>query len=116
MSNQDQASEVIRVWQQRHKNQMDTNPDWAAQNLAGDIHNAGLLAEDLPEPAQSFSDGTKAWLVEDQDGGCNIAAIYICDGEILLHTLTGKLKESPATMRKLALALLAAAQYAEEKA
>ena len=44
MSNQDKTAEVIRVWQQRHKNQMDSNPDWAAQNLAIDLHNAGLLA------------------------------------------------------------------------
>lgn len=44
MSNQDQAAEVIRVWQRRHKNAMDNNPDWAAQNLAIDLHNAGLLA------------------------------------------------------------------------
>ena len=38
------AQEVIRTWQQRHKNVMDDNPDWAAQNLAHDLHNAGLLA------------------------------------------------------------------------
>ena len=44
MSKQDQAAQVIRTWQQRHKNAMDSNPDWAAQNLAHDLHNAGLLA------------------------------------------------------------------------
>ena len=44
MSKQDQAAKVIRTWQRRHKNVMDSNPDWAAQNLAHDLHNAGLLA------------------------------------------------------------------------
>lgn len=46
MSNQDQAAEVIRTWQKRHKNVMDSNPDWAAQNLAHDLHQAGVLAPD----------------------------------------------------------------------
>ena len=50
MSNQDQAAEVIRTWQQRHKNTMDDNPDWAAQNLAHDLQEAGLLAPDTPQP------------------------------------------------------------------
>lgn len=44
MNNQDKAAEVIRTWQRRHKNVMDSNPDWAAQNLAHDLHQAGLLA------------------------------------------------------------------------
>ena len=48
MSNQDQAAQVIRTWQKRHKTVMDSDPDWAAQNLAGDLHQAGLLAPDPP--------------------------------------------------------------------
>lgn len=55
MNNQDQAAEVIRTWQQRHKNVMDSNPDWAAQNLAGDLHNAGLITPDLPEPSRGMT-------------------------------------------------------------
>lgn len=46
MNNQDQVAEVIRTWQKRHKNVMDSDPDWAAQNLAHDLHNAGLLVGD----------------------------------------------------------------------
>jgi len=46
MNNQDQAAKVIRTWQRRHKNVMDSNPDWAAQNLAGDLHQAGLITTD----------------------------------------------------------------------
>ena len=50
MSNREKAAEVIRTWQARHKTEMDTNPDWAAQNLAGDLADAGLLPPDIPEP------------------------------------------------------------------
>lgn len=115
MNNQDRAAQVIRTWQQRHKNQLDRNPEWAAQNLAGDLHNAGLLAPDLPDPAQSFSDGTKGWFVED-DEGRDIGSIYIFNGEILLRTAAGRVKGAPAQMRKIALALLAATNHAQEEA
>ena len=65
MSSQDQVAEVIRTWQQRHKNVMDSNPDWAAQNLAHDLHNAGLLAPDLPAPDRGMSDPN--WQAEYQE-------------------------------------------------
>lgn len=70
-------------------------------------------ALDLPEPTFSFGDGTKAWFVED-DEVHDIAATYIFDGEILLHTSAGKVKGAPAKMRKIGLALLAATNHAEE--
>ena len=60
MSNREKAAEVIRTWQSRHKTEMDTNPDWAAQNLAGDLAAAGLLAPDLPEPRMDI-DGWQVW-------------------------------------------------------
>lgn len=66
---------------------------------------------DLPVPTRSFSDGTKAWIVEDEEGR-DIAAICIFDGEILLRTPSGRVKDSPAQMRKVGLALLAAANHA----
>lgn len=50
MSNQDKVAEVISTWQKRHKGVMDENPDWAAQNLAIDLHSAGVLEPELPEP------------------------------------------------------------------
>ena len=56
MSNQDKVAEVIRTWQRRHKNVMDENPDWAAQNLAIDLHNAGVLSPELPEPDHDSQD------------------------------------------------------------
>lgn len=48
MNNREKAADVIRTWQARHKTEMDTNPAWAAQNLAGDLAAAGRLAPDLP--------------------------------------------------------------------
>ena len=49
MSNRKRAADVIRTWQSRHKTEMDTNTDWAAQNLAGDLADEGLITPDLPE-------------------------------------------------------------------
>lgn len=105
MSIADRAAEVI----DRHGFDVCREPECIAQDLA----DAGLLAPDLPEPTQSFSDGTKGWFVED-DEGRDIAAIYIFDGEILLRTAAGRVKGSPAQMRKIGLALLAATNHAEE--
>lgn len=62
MSNQDKVAEVISTWQKRHKGVMDENPDWAAQNLAIDLHSAGVLAPKLPEPDRDSQDPT--WRVE----------------------------------------------------
>ena len=56
MSNQDKVAEVISTWQKRHKGVMDENPDWAAQNLAIDLHNAGVLEPELPEPDHDSQD------------------------------------------------------------
>lgn len=50
MSNREKAADVIRTWQQRHRTEMDNNPDWAAQNLASDLAAARLLTPDIPEP------------------------------------------------------------------
>lgn len=56
MSNQDKVAKVIQTWQKRHKGVMDENPDWAAQNLAIDLRNAGALAAELPEPDHDARD------------------------------------------------------------
>lgn len=58
MSNQDKVAEVISTWQKRHKGVMDENPDWAAQNLAIDLHNAGVLEPELPEPDRDSQEAT----------------------------------------------------------
>ena len=46
MNNQHQAARVIHTWQKRHKNVMDYNPDWAAQNLAYALLAAANHAEE----------------------------------------------------------------------
>lgn len=107
MSNQDRAAKVI----DRHGFDPCREPECIAQDLA----DAGLLAPDLPEPTLSFDDGTKAWLVKD-DEVHDIAATYIFDGEILLRTAAGRVKGAPAKMRKIGLALLAATNHAEDEA
>lgn len=58
MTNQDRAADVIRTWQKWHQNVMDKDPDWAAQNLACDLYNAGVLASDLPEPFPGSEENT----------------------------------------------------------
>jgi len=38
MTNLDRAAQAIRTWQKRHQGNMDTNPEWSAQNLAIDLY------------------------------------------------------------------------------
>lgn len=49
MTNLDRAAQAIRTWQKRHQGNMDTNPEWSAQNLAIDLYVKGLLAPELLE-------------------------------------------------------------------
>ena len=70
MSNRERAADLITTWQARHKTEMDNNTDWAAQNLAGDLADAGLLAPDAPEPGV-FKDGAEVeW--DTLDGYVNV--------------------------------------------
>jgi len=119
MNTQDKAAEVIRTWQKRHKNIMDENPDWAAQNLAGDLHNAGLFAPDLTKP-QFNEDGLWQECEEDPEifviaGGVGVPKRFIGiglfndDGDQL--TIQARPAEE---MRELAYALLAAAEHQGE--
>ena len=107
MNNQHQAARVIHTWQKRHKNVMDYNPDWAAQNLAIDLHLAGVLAPDLPKPKRD-ADGAMVW----KDG-----EVWIEDDEIAVYTDLPKSSDwmTPNEARSLAYALLAAANHAEEE-
>lgn len=107
MNNQDRAAKFIEAAYETGFN--------TPRDIAEYLDESGLLAPDLPEPAQSFSDGTKGWFVED-DEGRDIGSIYIFDGEILLRTAAGKVKGAPSQMRKIALALLAATNHAQEEA
>lgn len=112
MSNIERAAEVITTWQARHKTEMDNNTAWAAQNLAGDLADAGRLAPDVPKP--------------DVDNG--VHRVYTAVGNLDVVSVTGHVQlnrlESdgrtavwdgkPAAARAFAHALLAAANYSEE--
>lgn len=114
MSNQDQVAQVIRTWQKRHKNVMDSNPDWAAQNLAGDLHQAGLLAIDLPEPDRAVASDEAEWYLPGQ-----ISIIYRSADRIGVFGLTPNrqrfhLSLTDVEAEDAAHKLLAAANYSEE--
>lgn len=115
MSNQDQAAEVIRTWQQRHKNAMDYNPDWAAQNLAGDLKQAGLITPDLPEPHREVALHTPEWFL---DGPISLVVSEPSEGVVSygsdVHNGAFRLVLTKEEAEGIALALLAAADYSEE--
>ena len=114
MSSQDQAAEVIRTWQRRHKNVMDDNPDWAAQNLAGDLHQAGLLAIDLPKPSRDMTAPRgKVWYLAGPIGDIRRTGEHIVIfGHDYRHQPFRQVLTKAET-ETIGLALLAAAQYAE---
>ncbi|WP_408935935.1 hypothetical protein ACKFRL_04345 [Corynebacterium marquesiae] len=113
MSKQDQAAQVVRTWQQRHKNVMDSNPDWAAQNLAHDLHQAGLLAPDLPQ--LFFEDGHGPnWEIPINDQGGGVATVRTLIGDVFIERHGKGFVTNPAEAKQLAAAILAAANYSEE--
>lgn len=114
MSSQDRAAEVIRTWQRRHKNVMDSNPDWAAQNLAHDLHDAGLITPDTPQPFFEHGHGPNWEIpINDQDGG--VATVRTLDGDVFIERHGQGFVTNPAEAKQLAAAILAAANYSEEE-
>ena len=106
---------------------MDDNPDWAAQNLAGDLHNAGLLAPDLPTPTKIEDDEccwdkTHTHLAYDYQTGAEkkikvpggVTVIQDEDAEVWLDVDYGIHSLALDEARSLGLALLAASTYKEE--
>lgn len=110
MTNVERALQVLE--EARRLGEVRIDPHDAVEAIV----QAGLLAPELPEPTFSFNDGTKAWFIEDGEEGYCIGATYIFNVEILLRTAAGKVKGAPAQMRKIGLALLAAANHAQEEA
>ena len=110
MSKQDRAAKVIRTWQRRHKTVMDSDPDWAAQNLAIDLKQAGLLAPDAPHPYFEYGNGP----IWEPNNGYSIEKET--PGEITI-SYNGEPGEpiTPQEARSLAAALLAAANRTEEE-
>ena len=109
MSNRDRAAEVIRTWQARHRTEMDNNTTWAAQNLAGDLAAAGLIAQDAPEPLTA-ANGNPVWRADNT----LIVARYP-DGEIaMLLNPKQEARYTPQAARDQAALLLAAANHSQE--
>lgn len=114
MNNQDQAAEVIRTWQKRHKNAMDYNPDWAAQNLAIDLQDANLIAPDPPQPFFEHGHGPNWEIpINDQDGG--VATVRALDGDVFIERHGQGFVTNPAEAKQLTAAILAAASYTENQ-
>lgn len=118
MSNQDQAAQVIRTWQQRHQNSMDSTPDWAAQNLAHDLHSAGLLAPDTPQPFFERGVGPN-WEIPINDQGGGVATVRALGRDVFIerpgHGHGHGFITNPAEAKQLAAAILAAANHQEEE-
>nr|DAM58765.1 MAG TPA: hypothetical protein [Caudoviricetes sp.] len=127
MNNQDRAAEVIRTWQKRHKTMMDSDPDWAAQNLAHDLHNAGLITPNLPTPTKIEDneccwDKTHTHLAYDYQTGAEkkikvpggVTAFQDENAEVWLDVDYGIHSLALDEARRLGLALLAAVNYMEE--
>ena len=115
MNNQDQAAQVIRTWQKRHKNVMDSNPDWAAQNLAIDLHNAGLLAPDLPKPSRGMTAPRgKVWYLAGPIGDIRSSGEDIVLFGFDCRHQPFRLVLTEAESETIARTLLAAANYSEE--
>ena len=112
MTNQDQAARVISTWQQRHKNVMDDNPDWAAQNLAIDLQEAGLLAPDTPQPFFEHRHGPN-WEIPINDQGGGVATVRTLIGDVFIERHGHGFITSPAEAKQLAAAILAAANHQE---
>lgn len=113
MSKQDQAAKVIRTWQQRHKYAMDYNPDWAAQNLANDLHDAGLIAPDPPQLFFEHRHGPN-WEIPINDQGGGVATVRTLAGDVFIERHGRGFITSPAEAKQLAAAILAAAKHTEE--
>lgn len=107
---------------------MDSDPDWAAQNLAIDLKQAGLLTADLPEPVK-MDDHAYRWygthtcltnccetcmeIEPEMAGGVSVHG-HGKEAHIWVDVDNGEQLLTPEDARSLGLALLAAANYSEE--
>ena len=113
MNNQDQVAQVIRTWQKRHKGELENHTDWASQNLAGDLHNAGLLAPDTPQLFFERGVGPN-WEIPINDQGGGVATVRTLIGDVFIERHGHGFITNPAEARQLAAAILAAANHTEE--
>ena len=72
------------------------------------IHDAGLLMPDLPGPTRD-----RLWKTSASELG--IRTVHYAEDQVVIHTSGGRLHTHYKQARDLALALLAAADYAEKE-
>ncbi|MDK4247789.1 hypothetical protein QPX34_07085 [Corynebacterium accolens] len=125
MSIMHEAYKAIRVWQSRHKNALEDSTDWAAQNLAGDLHEAGLLAPDLPTLRHDYDSieapvrysliniGDDSERYDDDSALVGVWAGYVKFSLGGYDDVSAYMSTEQA--RQFALALLAAAKYQEQQ-
>ena len=102
MSNFDRAVKAL--------NDVDEAIDHLADNEAyvTALEAAGLLAPDLPRPTRD-----RLWQTSASELG--ISTVHYAEDQVVIHTSGGRLHTHYKQARDLALALLAAANYAEKE-
>ena len=105
MSKQDQAAKAIKFAAARGYN---------PEQIATLLNELNLLAADLPEPNDPgiFVPNGKGWLPGEPDG----PSVWTARNSLIMVQRLEPGELTPEEARKLAYALLAAAQYAEEEA
>lgn len=102
MSNVDKAEQVI----------LGRTATQAAQSLA----DAGLLMPDLPEPGKAWMDDDAPTIWRTENENDTLAVVLMKDHSLQVEDFNGLfMRVTPPAGRGLALALLAASNYAEEK-
>lgn len=97
---------------------MDNTPEWAAQNLAIDLHDADLIAPDPPQPFFERGHGPNWEIpINDEEGG-GVATVRTLGGDVYIerpgHGHGHGFITNPAEARQIAAAILAAVNYMEE--
>ena len=102
MSNFDRAVKAL--------NDVDEAIDHLADNTAyvTALEASGLLAPDLPEPTKD-----RLWQTSASELG--ISTVHYAEDQVVIHTSGGRLHTHYKQARDLAMALLAAADYAEKE-
>lgn len=86
--------------------------DETPRELVKQLHQYGLLAPDLPEPGERFTNGDASWAIT---GKAAVDSWHDDGGPVVKLCVAGRYL-IPAEARQLAYILLAAANHAEEQA
>ena len=104
MSNLEKAVEVLR----EAYREPSMSPVHACDIMADALEAAGLLAPDLPRPTRD-----RLWQTSALELG--IRTVHYAADQVVVHTSGGRLHTHYKQARDLAMALLAAAEYAEKE-